>query len=307
MKQVVGFKWKKDTNWQPFLILANGQEGEETTRLGLWKETISIRLGRKICTGYFSSGHHFKCPGSAEVGLASTCSACKARDDWFGCIQCSGEIAGEQIVGESKGANSSAPKAPRQNTAPSIICKNPKQRAGCEQNNYWIYLAAFDGQLKVGVSYEHRFFERMIEQGADFGCRLGTVQDGGYARAVEQRVARYLGLPDKIEGAFKQSRLFGDPNASILNIAKAITKLIDGKLLDLKPETFDFRQFYKLDSVLIRPRPVQLIPGVRLVGDVIATKGNIVVMQTAAGTISFDARRLVGYEVELSSTCTSET
>jgi hypothetical protein len=188
-----------------------------------------------------------------------------------------------------------------------MICRNPKQRTGCEHNKYWIYLAAFGGQLKVGVSYERRFFERMIEQGADFGCRLGIVQDGGYARVLEQKVARYLGLPDKIEGAIKQAKLFGDPNASVLNIAKAITKLIDGKLLDLNPETFDFRQFYKLDSVLIKPRPIQLMPSMRLVGDVIATKGNIVVMQTAAGTISFDARRLVGYEVELCSTCTSET
>ena len=303
MAQIIGFKWKKaDGDWKPFLLLANGQEGEESTKFGLWGDRINAKLGTKHCTGYFSGGLHFRCPDSAEVGWASTCTACKQRDDWFGCIQCSGEfseIAGEQIVGESKGANSSAPKAPRQNTAPSIICKNPKQRDGCTKNHYWIYLAAFDGQLKVGVSYEHRFFERMIEQGADFGCRLGIVQDGGYARAVEQRVARYLGLPDKIEGAFKQSRLFGDPNASILNIAKAITKLIDGKLLDLKTETFDFRQFYKLDSVLIKPRPIQLVPGVRLVGDVIATKGNIVVMQTAAGMVSFDARRLVGYNIEL--------
>jgi hypothetical protein len=41
------------------------------------------------------------------------------------------------------------------------------------------------------------------------------------------------------------------------------------------------------------------MPGVRLVGDVLATKGNIIVMRTAAGTISFDARRLVGYNVQI--------
>jgi len=285
MVQIIGFKWKKaDGDWKPFLLLANGQEGEESTKFDLWGNRINAKLGTKHCTGYFSGGLHFRCPDSAEVGLASTCSACKQSDDWFGCIQCSGEFS--EIAGDSK-------------EAPVIVCKNPKQRDGCTKNHYWIYLAAFGGQLKVGVSYEHRFFERMIEQGADFGCRLGIVQDGGYARSLEQKVARYLGLPDKIEGAFKQSRLFGDPNASILNIAKAITKLIDGKLLDLKTETFDFRQFYKLDSVLIRPRLVQLAPGVRLVGDVTATKGNIIVMQTAGGIISFNAHRLVGYDIEL--------
>jgi hypothetical protein len=44
---------------------------------------------------------------------------------------------------------------------------------------------------------------------------------------------------------------------------------------------------------------VHLAPGVRLVGDVTATKGNIIVMQTAGGIISFNAHRLVGYDIEL--------
>jgi hypothetical protein len=167
------------------------------------------------------------------------------------------------------------------------------------KSNYWIYLTAFDGQLKVGISLERRFFERMIEQGADLGCRLAIVQDGGYARWLEQKVARYLGLPDKIDGAFKQARLFGDPNVSIRNIASSVTKLMDSDMLELKPEIFDFRKYYRLDGVGIKPRSVGLMPGVRLVGDVVAAKGHIVVMNTAAGVISFDARRLIGYEVDV--------
>lgn len=287
--QIAGFKWKKlDGDWQPLLLLANGQDGDGLARLGLWNGGINIKLGRKICAGYFSGGRHFKCPEAVEVGLASTCSACRQRDDWFGCIQCSGELSKQtDIFGESK-------------SVPSI-CKNPKQRDGCAKNRYWLYLAAFDRQLKVGVSHERRFFERLIEQGADFGCRLGIVQDGWHARALEQKVARHLELPDKIDGATKQALLFGEPNRSIASIATAITKLKDGRLFDVRPEIFDFRKHYRLSNVLIRPRPVQLMAGVRLVGDVLATKGNIVVMQTAAGTISFDAQRLVGYDVEVAS------
>jgi len=302
--QVVGFKWKKPEGWwKPFLLLSNGQESDEPTKIDIWSTGINIKLGRKTCAGYFSGGRHFKCPDSAEVGLTSTCSACKERDDWFGCIQCSGEIAAadksetgsydtqiadKQTVSERKGA-------------PNIICNNPKQRAGCERNNYWIYLAAFGGMLKVGCSYERRFFERMIEQGADFGCRLGIVRDGGYARALEQKLARYLGLPDKIHGALKQANLFGEPNKSIIEIASAIAKVADSALLELRPETFDFRHYYKLGNISLKPRPIQLVSGVRLVGDVIATKGNIIVMRTTAGIISFNAHRLVGYEAELSS------
>lgn len=344
--QIVNFKWKKvsyyansclninqDNNinsplarsmradyntWKPFLMLSNGADNEEAGRLSLWDNRISIKLGAKTCSGYFSCGKHFRCPDAAEVGLSSTCTACKQRDDWFGCIQCSGEvderIAADvsqrsydmnsspissarydtQIVGEQS-ANSSSTVQIRHN----IICKNPKQRHGCEQNKYWIYLAAFGGMLKVGCSYERRFFERMIEQGADFGCRLGIIQDGGYARLLEQKIARYLGLPDKIDGSMKQAKMFGDPNSSVVSIASAIAKLIDGNLIDLRPETFDFRQYYRLDNVVIRPRPVQVMPGMRFIGDVLATKGNIIVMRTAAGTISLDARRLVGYNAEI--------
>ena len=211
MTQLVGFKWKKnDGNWQP-LFLFSTNDGEEPERFTLWNNRINFKLGSKRCVGYFSGGRHYKCPDSADSGLASTCSECKKRDDWFGCIQCAGFDTSSLEV------NSTPP-------AQNNICDNPKQRVGCMKNRYWIYLAAFDGQLKVGISYEQRFFERMIEQGADFGCRLGIVQDGGYARALEQRIARYLGLPDRIHGVAKQAKLFGEPNRSIVEIAKTIAK-----------------------------------------------------------------------------------
>lgn len=282
--------------------------------MGLWEGRIDIKLGKKSCAGYFSSGRHFKCPDYADVGLASTCTACKQRDDWFGCIQCSGETsqiaaAATPEVG-SYDTNSLGDRnqmAGDGRAAPVIMCKNPKQRDGCMRNNYWLYLAAFDGQLKVGCSYERRFFERMIEQGADFGCRFCIVQDGGYARSLEQKVARLLGLPDKISGDFKQAKLFGEPNKSIESIGCALTKLADSNLLKIRPEIFDFRRFYHLENVHIRPRPVQLMPGMRLAGEAIAAKGNVVVMQTAAGTISFDARRLVGYSIEMHPACFKST
>lgn len=306
--QIVGFKWKKNgEGWQPFFLVSNGADSQAAAKFELWGKPINIKLGKKRCTGYFFGGLHFKCPDSAEVGYASTCTACKQKDDWFGCIQCTGEFAAQapDLTAGEGGTDSSAQT---ETTAPhyNILCNNLKRREGCQQNTYWIYLAAFDGQLKVGVSYEHRFFERLIEQGADFGCRLGVIKDGGYARAIEQKVARYLGLPDKIHGAMKQTRIFGDPNSSILNIADAVAKLADTNLLELRPEIFDFRRYYRLDGISLRPRSVQLMTGMRLVGNVTATKGNIVVMQTAAGMISFDARRLVGYNVELHSTCTRQ-
>lgn len=320
--QIVGFKWKKangnscsgveqgshDT-WQPFIVLSNGSDAEEPARLGLWGGKFNIKLGAKSCAGYFSCGRHFKCPDSADVGLASTCQACKQRDDWFGCIQCTGiEETNSSLPSEARrDTRIAGDKISQQNIAPVILCNNPKQRDGCMKNNYWLYLAAFDGHVKVGISYERRFFERMIEQGADFGCRLAIVQDGGYARALEQRVVRYLGLPDKMHGSEKQAMLFGEPNRSIAGIASALARLLDGGPVEARPEIFDFRQYYRLGSVPVRPRPVQLVPGIRLFGDVIATKGNIIVMRTAAGVISFDARRLVGYQVELRSTGTSET
>jgi hypothetical protein len=263
--QIAGFKWKKDSGqWQPYLLVGSGS----VERVPLWAAPLSITVGEKFCTGHFSGGTWSPCPDMAKT-LSMVCDGCKAKDDFYLCIECDGSD-----------------------------CKNHKQRPSCEKEGYVMYLASFDTLLKVGISRDARFYERLIEQGADFGTKIAAVKDGQYVRKMEQIISKYLGCPDRISGEVKQSLLFGDPNASTIQVVKAIARLKDAHWdFPIQPEIYDFRRYYRLSEIKAMPKKLAIESGTQLKGRVAATKGNIVVMRNSEGTFSFDARRIVGREI----------
>ncbi len=263
--QVTGFKWKKDSGqWQPYFLISNG----DSHRLPLWSAPLSITLGEKSCIGRYVGGSHVPCPDNARTA-AMICDKCKEQDDFFFCIECKGDD-----------------------------CKNHKQRGSCEKENYVMYLASFDVLLKVGISREARFYERLIEQGADFGTKIARVKDGMYVRKMEQAVSKYLKCSDRIDGEVKQELLFGDPNASTIAVVKAVAKLKDAHWdFPIQHEIYDFRSYYRLAEIGSKPKKLQIAEGKEVRGRVVATKGNIVVVRNSDGFFSFDARRAVGREI----------
>ncbi len=275
--QILKYKWTDFNTIPNPQIMISSEMGINKMQL-LGKE-ISLKIGKRKCIGSFAGGNHTPCPNETSDDIF--CNSCAVADDYYMCIRCIGEK-----------------------------CINEKQRSSCEKNSYFVYLAAFDNILKVGISFDRRIMERLIEQGADIGAKIARIQDGMIVRQVEQRIKSQLGIVDRIRGYQKQQLIFGSPNAAASNIRNAILKLRmsdSGKYLLNQPEIYDFRKYYNLDKVPYTPRPLQFTEG-NLEGTCIAAKGNVLIftsasnssLYTAAGYSDFfsiNAHDLIGREV----------
>ena len=276
--QILKYKWTDfSTTPSPHIMVSSEMGMQKMQLLG---RKISLKIGKKKCIGSFVKGNHNPCTNYLETN-DSFCGSCAIADDYNMCIRCTGDK-----------------------------CINEKQRNSCKKNSYFIYLAAFDNVLKVGISLDRRIMERLIEQGADMGAKIAKIQDGMKVRQVEQQVKNYLGVVDRLRGNQKQRLIFGSPNTAAININNAIAKLRTNGLSEhimYQPEIFDLRKYYHLDKVPYNPRPIQLTEG-HLEGTCIAAKGNVLIFSsdvqkslfTAAGysdIFSINAHDLVGREV----------
>lgn len=262
--QIVKYKWD---NFEPVLIVNNGSMG----RMPLFDNSVNFSVGKKTCIGSYVKGTYRKCPNETELAYGNYCNECRLSDDFFLCVQCDGSD-----------------------------CKNQKRRSDCEEEKYFIYLAAFDSLLKVGISLDRRIKERLVEQGADFGAKVATIQDGKTVRMIEQKIKKDLGISDRILGDQKYDRLFCDPNRAARELYKAIVKLRANFSEYLTyPEIFDMRKYYNLQNVITHPKSTSIDTGTQLTGKVVAAKGNIIVLQNDIGFHAINAHRLIGREIEM--------
>ena len=256
-------------NLEPFLF---ARDGNAVTKIKLFDERIGMTIGKKYCIGYSKNGRHFDCPKARTVDNEKVCRECALSDDFFLCMKCTGEE-----------------------------CINEDQRPSCIENKYFIYLAAFNSMLKVGISYQFRIMERLIEQGADMGAKIGLVKDGKTAREIEQKIGRELNIIDRMSGIDKQKMLFGNINVAAMNIFNAYNKLKSNGLSSylINPEIYNLQGIYRLSEVKQMPSPFDLREGARIEGDILAAKGNIVVIKNGSGLFSVNASKLLGCGIEL--------
>lgn len=212
-----------------------------------------------------------KCPNNAQTEKGYYCNDCRLRDDFFLCVQCDGSE-----------------------------CINKKRREECKKENYYLYLAAFDSLVKVGISMEFRVMERFVEQGADMAAKAGVVTDGKLARSLEQDVKRSLGIADRVTGDRKHDLIFGSPNRAAASLFDAISRLKETAFAPymIYPEIHDLRKHYRLSTVHSRPEKFVVKEGSALSGRVVAAKGNIIVIENS-GFFSVNAHDLIGREMEL--------
>ncbi len=258
--QVIKYKWN---NFEPYLIV---NPGLGTIRL--FGSEMHAVVGEKRCTGFFLGGKHFECSDKIKLDSGSQCNNCAIRDNFSLCFRCSGDK-----------------------------CINEKRRSECAREDYFIYLAAFDSILKVGISFEKRFLERLVEQGADFGALVGRIRDGLNVRRVEQEISSSLGIVDRVKGSEKRRMLFCNPNVAMANIKRAITKLkSDFSQYIIEPRIFDMRSYYKLHNVFFSPKELCISEKSELEGSVVAAKGNIIVLENGEFS-AFNAHELLGREI----------
>ncbi|WP_158056689.1 DUF2797 domain-containing protein [Halorussus halophilus] len=142
-----------------------------------------------------------------------------------------------------------------------------------------IYLAAFaPATFKVGVTKEWRLDTRLREQGADRAAHLRTVEDGRIARRIEAEIAKEftdrVRVPQKMDGLHRAVN----------------TEQWEEALAEFEPlDTFDFDYGFELDS-----RPVVETVST---GEVLGTKGRVLVLSRGGTNYAVDMRDLVGYEL----------
>ena len=260
--QVIKYRWE---NWEPRLIL---QDNSSLQKIELFDNNLELKLGEKTCIGYFKAGKHYKCPYKNKTEFENNCSDCQRMDDFFHCIKCNGSS-----------------------------CINEKMRKECTQNNYFIYLAAFNTLLKVGISHEQRLLERLVEQGADFGAKIAFVKDGKTVRETEQKVKNYLHITDRIRGNEKQDMLFANPNLSVIRLSNAINKLKGNGFPLIHPEIYDMRKYYRLENTPSKPKKIDIKTNTKIKGRVVSAKGNILVLKNKNNFYSLNAHALIGREI----------
>ena len=266
--QIMKFKWDCALG-EPFLF---ANDSGKISKIKLFDEHLSMKVGKKHCIGYYKNGRHVACLNSRVVDYERVCRECALNDDFFMCMKCTGEE-----------------------------CINEPQRPSCIENGYFIYLAAFNSMLKVGMSYQFRIMERLIEQGADMGAKIAFVRDGKLARQVEQKISKELNIIDRVSGIDKQKMLFGNPNVASVNIFNAFAKLKTNGFANylISPEIYNLQDTYRLSRVTQMPSPIDMKEGAEVRGEVIAAKGNIIIIRNESGLFSVNASKLLGCHVEL--------
>ncbi len=268
--QLVKYKWDvHGLSGQPFLM---ARDGKKIIKIKLFDESIKMKLGKKTCAGYTKNGVHSECSSKRPVENERVCRECAINDDFFLCMKCTGEE-----------------------------CINEPQRSSCMKNKYFLYFAAFNSILKVGISYEFRILERLIEQGADMGAKIGMIKDGKLARSIEQEVRHELNIYDRVSGIDKQKMLFGNLNVASTNIFGAYNRLKGNGLSSylISPEVYNLQGIYRLASVSGMPSMIEVVEGATISGVVIAAKGNIIIIKNGSGLFSVNAGKLVCHDVEL--------
>lgn len=257
---ISAFKWK---NWEPHLVM---EDGNEEIEMPIMNQDVKFTIGRKFCIGYSRNGKGFGCPDSREIESGRQCSICKSLDEAMPCVQCMG------------------------------MCTNAKMRKKCMESVYSLYIASFGPLIKVGISHEFRLKQRLVEQGADFGAKIATMQDGRMIRVYEQRIRRFLGITDRVMGKQKHSNLISDPKECIKGINSSIKKLSSSHFSNIirEPEIYDMRAYYNLVSSL--PSFESVDAGMKIDGKVVCVKGNMIVVENGSQKC-IDGHALIGREI----------
>lgn len=262
--QIVGYKWKSNGSWNPSIIISdNGKISFHP----LFDTNIRLKVGEKKCVGYFINSKRNLCPTEKKLVKGTICDSCKELDQYYKCIECSG------------------------------ICINEKNRDNCKETTFYMYFTTFNSMLKVGISQEHRFFERMIEQGAELGVKFSRIKDGLEARIIEQKVKKLLGCEDRIYGDMKERNIFGDPNSVVIKIRDALKNLQQNNYTMINTEIYDFRKYYRLNNVTAIPKNMEIETGSVIEGTVVAAKGNIIIIEKDGVFWTVNSHRLNSREI----------
>ncbi len=243
-----------------------------------------VQPGRR-CVGYHQHAGRVSpgewrrltpCPTSSLARGGSQCASCQARDSTVPCLRCRGEAC----------------------------AADGRVREVCLGSRAFVYLAAFGGGLKVGVTRENRFVTRWVEQGADAALRV-LVGNGSEVRRFEHVISTRLGVPESVRVSVKASS-FGREDKMRLSL-----RLLEETRRRVH-EIFSSNQRFDEDPWVLSPhynippirqKPILLKVGddVAVAGEVVGVKGHILLLRGGEALFVLGLPSLLGRCVEFNS------
>ncbi len=239
----------------PSMFCRNSGNGE-MGKLGLsgFEDiTFSMRLS---CIGYKSPDGYLPCKNSAIN--TRQCPTCSALD-----------VSRAYTVGDFSGY--------------------PSLYEGAKKEEYALYLAGFgEDIIKCGLTRKERFLPRMVEQGADFGCIIGSFTGPDEVYSKEAEIQSRFSFSNSVRLAQKLRRLHFDRGAASENFRSAVEMVkTSGALPDFTPEILDLSSHY--------PRMKAATETDSILGQILGAKGEILLFKSeSGGEYAVNMRKKVG-------------
>lgn len=205
-----------------FLVVDDlSHPGWQRARFSVRDATLTLQgLEERFCTGRFdlASGKSEPCPERMPM----------RSDSFEQCVACH----------RATGFNPAFYNAPELSPQQQLRNLEP----------HLVYLAHFGGStIKVGMTHARRGIHRLLEQGARMGVLLARFDDAYRARALEERIARDLDVPEAIRPARKR-HLLGAPFSGAAVQAELRSTVEQIRVLEpelrLEPELVELDRFY---------------------------------------------------------------
>lgn len=233
--------------------------------------SLSFDLSQRYCIGWHDmvTGDNFACPDNTAIDKKfDTCPACQKRT----------------------GFN------PAFYNATSVSSKQEARNA----EPHFLYLAYMGGNyIKVGISYEKRGIQRLLDQGARAGIILETFPTALIARQYEAKIARYEGFHETTSTRTKLSlltHLIDEQNAKEQLLAsKARAEEACGVTFSGK-DTLFFDPFYTRSS--IPHGDITALTEPTITGRVQALVGDILITEYEDSFLTLPLKQFVGYPVD---------
>lgn len=258
-KHVIAYYWD---DFDPVVLLYDSED-KSVERLNLTYLDFSASKD-KTCVGMMEDNEYIPCPQQVKLTKNATCLRCSPPAiPRLECIfepRCTGERC------------SSPP-----------FCTRP----------HVVYLALYGNLIKVGMTSEKRFKERIIEQGADAASIIFTCENRLEARKLEKEVSARFKIPQDIKpGILMKQWVTASSMQQMQNVYNTYLQRINAWHNTLNNDLAAFDGY----PITARPKsPPKIVRSEgKHSGDVMGIKGRFLVYNTPRGARALDLSDLVG-------------
>jgi len=165
----------------------------------------------------------------------------------------------------------------------------------------YVYLAAFGGKLKVGVTREGRYMTRWVEQGADAALRVLT-GNGSEVRRLEHLIHTQLGIPESVRSVVKASAVGREDKTKQALILLEETRRRIHPLVSqnqrFNEHPWILAPHYNIPAIKQKPILLKVDDGVAVAGEVVGVKGPTLLLRSGEVFFALGLSALLGRSIE---------